>query len=148
MLGALRSVLMTALLLAGCAAPTPRDVVPEQLVDRAQVPHMAGIRTWGDAGAADIGGFLKTEAPLLKIKYTERVKKGQPLVTNVLALSGGADDGAFGAGLLAGWTTHGDRPQFDLVTGISAGALIAPFAFLGSDYDRQLAGIFSHGGGE
>ena len=148
MLGVLRSVLVTALLLGGCAAPTPRDVVPEQLVDRVQIPHMAGIRTWGDAGSADIGGFLKAEAPLLKVKYTERVKSGQPLVTNVLALSGGADDGAFGAGLLTGWTAHGDRPQFDLVTGISAGALIAPFAFLGSDYDRQLAGIFSHGGGD
>jgi predicted acylesterase/phospholipase RssA len=149
MLSVLRSGLVwTALLLAGCAAPAPRDVVPEKLVDRAQVPHMTAIRTWGDAGAADVRDFLKTEASVLKVKYTERTKKGQPLVTNVLALSGGADDGAFGAGLLGGWSAHGDRPEFDLVTGISAGALIAPFAFLGSDYDRQLAGVFSHGGGE
>ena len=42
-----------------------------------------------------------------------------------------------------GWTAHGDRPEFDLVTGISAGALIAPFAFLGRDYDKQLAGLFT-----
>ena len=50
----------------------------------------------------------------------------------ILALSGGGADGAFGAGLLNGWTQRGDRPQFAIVTGASAGALIAPFAFLGS----------------
>ena len=55
-----------------------------------------------------------------------------------LALWGGGDDGAFGAGVLCGWTAHGDRPEFKLVTGISTGALIAPFAFLGSSYDDTL----------
>ena len=52
-----------------------------------------------------------------------------------LAISGGGDDGAFGAGLLAGWTARGDRPEFGLVTGVSTGALSAPFAFLGREYD-------------
>ena len=62
-----------------------------------------------------------------------------------LALSGGADDGAFGAGLLVGWSEAGARPKFTVVTGISAGALIAPFAFLGRDYDRQLRAMwFNH----
>jgi predicted acylesterase/phospholipase RssA len=148
MLRLLCSGVAAALLLAGCASSIPREVVPAKLADAAEIPRMTGIRTWGDAGAADVGDFLKTETPLLKVKYTERVKNGQPLVTNVLALSGGADDGAFGAGFLAGWSAHGDRPEFDLVTGISAGALIAPFAFLGSAYDRQLAGVFRHGGGD
>jgi hypothetical protein len=60
-----------------------------------------------------------------------------------LALSGGADDGAFGAGVLVGWTETGQRPQFELVTGISAGALIAPFAFLGPSYDPQLRALFT-----
>ena len=58
-------------------------------------------------------------------------------MSNLLALSGGADDGAFGAGLLVGWTAHGDRPEFDLVTGISAGALIAPFAFSAATTTRS-----------
>ena len=62
---------------------------------------------------------------------------------NFLALSGGGDNGAFGAGLLVGWTASGRRPAFDLVTGISAGALIAPFAFLGPDYDPQLREVFT-----
>jgi hypothetical protein len=55
-----------------------------------------------------------------------------------LSISGGGGDGAFGAGLLTGWTESGARPSFKLVTGISTGALIAPFAFLGSKYDPIL----------
>src|SRR5262249_55257007 len=54
---------------------------------------------------------------------------------NFLAISGGGDDGAFGAGLLNGWTAAGDRPEFKVVTGVSTGALIAPLAFLGSEDD-------------
>src|SRR5436189_6460757 len=57
---------------------------------------------------------------------------------NVLVLSSGAMNGAFPAGLLKGWTESGTRPHFDVVTGISTGALIAPFAFLGSEYDSDL----------
>jgi predicted patatin/cPLA2 family phospholipase len=60
-----------------------------------------------------------------------------------LAISGGGDNGAFGAGLLNGWSARGDRPQFKVVTGISTGGLIAPFAFLGSDYDDQLSQVYT-----
>jgi len=62
---------------------------------------------------------------------------------NILALSGGGSGGAFGAGALVGLSRRGERPQFDIVTGVSAGALIAPFAFLGSAWDAQLADAFS-----
>ena len=55
-----------------------------------------------------------------------------------LLLSGGGDNGAFGAGFLKGWTESGSRPPFKIVTGISAGALIAPFAFVGPEYDAAL----------
>lgn len=55
-----------------------------------------------------------------------------------LAISGGGENGAFVAGLLHGWTAAGDRPEFTVVTGISAGALVAPFAFLGPEYDEVL----------
>lgn len=57
---------------------------------------------------------------------------------NYLAVSGGGSVGAFGAGILNGWTERGDRPTFKVVTGISTGSLIAPFAFLGADYDAPL----------
>ena len=62
---------------------------------------------------------------------------------NFLALSGGGGDGAFGAGFLCGWTAAGTRPRFKLVTGISTGALIAPFAFLGPEYDARLKEAFT-----
>ena len=67
---------------------------------------------------------------------------------NVLAISGGGSNGAYGAGLLAGWTERGGRPEFAVVTGASAGALIAPFAFLGPSYDPVLKNLFSEGIGE
>lgn len=60
-----------------------------------------------------------------------------------LAISGGGEDGAFGAGLLCGWSENGSRPEFELVTGVSTGALTAPFAFLGSDYDQQLRAVYT-----
>src|SRR6476469_7825321 len=60
-----------------------------------------------------------------------------------LAISGGGDDGAFGAGLLNGWSASGTRPEFKMVTGVSTGALIAPFAFLGSRYDGAIRKFYT-----
>ena len=72
------------------------------------------------------------------IKAYQRSNRARPAQTrHYLALSGGGDDGAFGAGLLVGWSAHGDRPEFDMVTGVSTGALSAPFAFLGRAYDQK-----------
>lgn len=65
-------------------------------------------------------------------------RAGEPKPSNVLVLSGGGMNGAYAAGLLTGWGEAGTRPRFDVVTGISAGALIAPFAFLGPEYDAVL----------
>jgi predicted acylesterase/phospholipase RssA len=68
---------------------------------------------------------------------------GERPPANYLALSGGGEKGAFGAGLMAGWTASGQRPEFKLVTGVSTGALIAPFAFLGPTRDQQLRRVFT-----
>lgn len=68
--------------------------------------------------------------------------RGRPII-EILALSGGGADGAFGAGILSGWTKSGRRPSFEIVTGVSAGALIAPFAFLGPKYDHVLKEIWT-----
>lgn len=62
---------------------------------------------------------------------------------DILAVSGGGENGAFGAGVLCGWTEAGNRPTFELVTGVSTGALTAPFAFLGSAYDEQLRAVYA-----
>lgn len=62
---------------------------------------------------------------------------------HMLALSGGGDNGAFGAGILYGWSQRGNRPEFSVVTGVSTGALIAPFAFLGTRYDEALKSVYT-----
>ena len=62
---------------------------------------------------------------------------------NVLAISGGGSNGAYGAGVLVGWTETGSRPDFDIVTGVSTGALTAPFAYLGKDWDRRLTEAYT-----
>lgn len=64
---------------------------------------------------------------------------------DILALSGGASGGAYGAGAMVGWTQTGTRPQFELVTGVSTGALIAPLAFLGPDWDDKLRDAYTGG---
>lgn len=64
----------------------------------------------------------------------------------ILALSGGGANGAYGAGVMVGWTERGDRPSFDMVTGVSTGALAAPFAFLGPDWDDELREAYVGGG--
>jgi predicted acylesterase/phospholipase RssA len=61
----------------------------------------------------------------------------------LLAIYGGGDNGAFAAGFLNGWTKAGTRPQFKLVTGVSTGALVAPFAFLGPAYDEELKAFYT-----
>jgi hypothetical protein len=71
---------------------------------------------------------------------------GEPL--NILALSGGGAYGAFGAGAVAGLTQTGSRPDFTVVTGVSVGALVAPYAFLGSAWDAELLEVFASGPGE
>ena len=71
------------------------------------------------------------------------VTKGRPLT--YLALSGGGGGGAYGAGVLNGWTRLGTRPEFSIVSGVSVGALIAPFAFLGPEYDEALRQMYTDG---
>jgi hypothetical protein len=72
-----------------------------------------------------------------------RAERAGPVA--ILALSGGGADGAFGAGALVGLTRSGLRPQFSVVTGVSTGALIAPYAFLGSDWDDELVEVYTSG---
>jgi predicted acylesterase/phospholipase RssA len=120
-----------ALLLAGCvSAPRVPYTQEEQVV--AAIPGIPGARLWADDPASATG----------RRSVVSRAAREQP---TVLALSGGGADGAFGAGLLAGWSARGTRPQFTFVTGASAGALIAPFAFLGSDDDSVLRSVFASG---
>ena len=72
-----------------------------------------------------------------------RVRPGSAGAVEYLTLSGGGINGAYGAGYLVGWTARGDRPEFEVVTGISVGAMIAPLAFLGQRYDDRLKAVLS-----
>ena len=137
------AALVLAAMLAACTLPVRQPAVPSAETEAATVlGGVANARFWGDAR----GTALANE--VLQALARERAYLGlsasAPLPpANLLAVSGGSDDGAFGAGLLVGWTAAGDRPEFKLVTGISTGALIAPFAFLGSAYDDQLREVYT-----
>jgi predicted acylesterase/phospholipase RssA len=127
---------------AGCATIAPRNVLPQTDAGQIELEGFHNIRFWGDASARDIRAIMMADAPRTEMQMALGAEKHQP-VSNLLAISGGAEDGAFGAGLLVGWSDAGTRPVFDLVTGVSSGALIAPFAFLGREHDSQLREIFT-----
>jgi predicted patatin/cPLA2 family phospholipase len=138
---ALRLILIGAagVLVAGCATLAPRNVLPQASAGQVEPEGFHNIRFWGDASARDIAATVMADAP-------HAGRPGPAMhrpIANLLAISGGAEDGAFGAGLLVGWSETGTRPSFDLVTGVSSGALIAPFAFLGRQRDHQLREIFT-----
>lgn len=129
--------------LAGCAAVLPRAVPPTiTAANTAVVPGIPSARYWGDQ-APPAGPLNLTQVMPNLHRHAYAIGPGGKPEVNILALSGGGSDGAFGAGLLKGWTERGDRPVFHVVTGVSAGALIAPFAYLGSAYDSKLEQIWT-----
>ena len=140
------SVIVTILsaVTGGCAASIIRAPVPSAFADEvAELPNIKGGRFWADETPTDIREEYRRKLPNLKQLGASAPVVGGRIQIEILALSGGGPDGAFGAGVLTGWTHRGDRPEFELVTGVSAGALIAPFAFLGSEYDAQLKEIWT-----
>ncbi|QGM05628.1 patatin-like phospholipase family protein [Stenotrophomonas maltophilia] len=130
----LRSLL--ASVLPGCASATRSGALPQAYADAATPAGIENARYWLDT---DIEQFVRSALNDLHragVRVGDDTSHLDPV--QVLAISGGGENGAFAAGLLSGWTAHGDRPQFRVVTGISAGALIAPFAFLGPSHDGAL----------
>lgn len=127
--------------LFGCAT-LQRNPVPVERIYDAEVLNVPGVRAFGGALSKvfqeDIVLSLQQEG---QDEFTNPVT-GEKSYT-ALALSGGGSHGAFGAGFLYGWSNKGDRPEFKLVTGISTGALIAPFAFLGPGHDEQLKEVYT-----
>ena len=127
-------------LLSGCGGMPERNPVPRELVTKVGIPGVPEARFWGDEwpkwSEDRIEGFSDAE-----FKQFAAALYGRP--HNYLAISGGGAEGAFGAGLLQGWTASGTRPEFTLVTGVSTGALTAPFAFLGPAYDDKLKKVYT-----
>ena len=121
---------LLALALAGCSGVPERQTLPREDTLKAGIPGIPEARFWGDEWptfAADrfetftVADFRREFAAIYDKPHS------------YLAISGGGANGAFGAGLLAGWTATGKRPEFTMVTGVSTGALTAPFAVSGSN---------------
>ncbi|MGF1651681.1 MAG: patatin-like phospholipase family protein [Hyphomicrobiaceae bacterium] len=135
---------MCAVLAAsGCAAISPRNPLPPTLVATAEVPGLPSVRFFADDFPRDVAAALRRHFPNAGRFGSTSTMSGGREVVEVLSLSGGGPNGAFGAGVLVGWTNTGRRPEFEAVTGVSAGALIAPFAFLGPQYDHVLEEIWT-----
>ena len=124
------------MMLAGCSTAPVRIAYTSDQQARAVVPGYGDIRHWSDSPAAAWSVWSNTW-------IRDRAAIGVAAPTAILAISTGSDKSAFSAGYLAGCTRSGRRPAFDLVTGVSTGALIAPFAFLGSSHDADLAAIYT-----
>ncbi|HEV2112123.1 MAG TPA: patatin-like phospholipase family protein [Gammaproteobacteria bacterium] len=120
--------------------------MPAPLASQAVVTGFpANIRFWADESptfAAAIVGARLDQYRAAHADYYQAHGSYPPL--NYLAISGGANDGAFGAGFLSGWSASGTRPDFELVTGVSTGALIAPFVFIGPQYDDKLRRLYTN----
>ena len=120
--------------LQGCATLTRYNPPTQAMESEVQIPGLPDVRAWGDEPSP---ALQQSTRESLEQEKAANHGKLEPVV-NGLALSGGGQDGAFGAGILCGWSETRTRPQFKLVTGISTGSLQAPFAFLGPAYDHVL----------
>ena len=117
----INSTLLVIFLLGVVGCSIPRNPVPIAHIANTQIKGFSEVRTW------EIG-----------YKPDVQLDSDDSSDCSFLALSGGGAHGAFGAGFLSGWSESGKRPNFKIVTGVSTGSLIAPFAFVGSKYDKRL----------
>jgi predicted acylesterase/phospholipase RssA len=129
--------MLSLAMLQGCAASLLRPLSPDHGDARLDFP--LSVRTLNPDHR-----FVQVPAAAIAARLT-RQYPDQPL--DILALSGGGAGGAFGAGALVGLTRTSQRPQFAVVTGVSTGALIAPYAFLGAGWDRELTAAYTSGAG-
>ena len=136
-----RLTLLALMLMLGACASGARSSF--DLQDR------AGARPMGLISAPNhpIRVYLDAEdrAAIFQQAFREGVPVGEDGRLDFIALSGGGSNGAFTAGLMKGWSETGERPDFEVVTGVSTGALAAPFVFLGPDYDDELAEAYTGG---
>lgn len=135
--------LAAAALQAGCVTAAPRAVMPEGLLSSARLDGLRNARAWGDEVTPEIRAAITAQYQQVRAAARAGIRVGSTGKADFLAISGGGADGAFAAGVLTGWSRRGDRPAFEVVTGVSTGALAAPFAFLGPAYDPQLTQIYT-----
>jgi hypothetical protein len=129
-----------ALAVSGCAQRLPP--LPLQYAHDIAPLGIPNARFYPDTDLAPMEALGKLTIQRERKYLSEGVSAELP-TAHFLAISGGGDNGAFGAGLLCGWSARGDRPEFRLVTGVSTGALSAPFVFLGPEYDHKLEQVYT-----
>ena len=133
-------LVMAVIVITGCTSLPDRNPVPSQYANDASIAGIPEARFWADEWPT----FSKERFDTFS---DAELKQEYPAIYNVphnyLAISGGGANGAYGAGVLYGWSESGTRPEFTMVTGISTGALTAPFAFLGSEYDDELKTVYT-----
>ncbi|MFO8153971.1 patatin-like phospholipase family protein [Thioalkalivibrio sp.] len=132
-----RTVLVLALFLAGLAVVGCGSAPPRAMSQQAFAERLAGHEEQALAQREAIAARLLRRLEYRHAEQAERGQAGEPFTYEILMLSSGGQFGAFGVGVLQGWSEVEDpafrRPEFDLVTGVSTGALIAPFSLLGTD---------------
>jgi len=134
------ALLLCSCLLLGACSAILRNPVPEDAHLQASVLGRQDLRIWGDQLEQQPGSSMLPDDPAeLRREFGGIMHREH----SYLAISGGGADGAYGAGVLVGWTSLGTRPEFTMVTGVSTGALTAPFAFLGPAYDDELKMLYT-----
>jgi len=136
---AIAFVCAASILFQGCASPPRMNPLPGELAEQAQIPDIPDARSWADRSPEAVELWFNWSEDELRAELGGIMDREH----NYLAISGGGANGAFGAGLLNGWSESGTRPEFTMITGISTGGLIAPFAFLGAAYDQKLKEMFT-----
>jgi hypothetical protein len=132
------------LVVSGCTHKFVRNALPTSLVEEAQPLGLENMRAWGDRVTQEqVDQLLIDRVAYMEQRFAKEFATGVTPQLYYLALSGGGQHGAFGAGILRAWTETGTRPVFDAVSGISTGAIISTFAFLGSDYDDVLEEFYT-----
>jgi len=130
---------ISCLLFLSACASVVRNPVPEKLhLEATVLGGEQNYRYWGDGPEASRHGLEAWET-----EGSGRYDGIMHRAHHYLILSGGGANGAYGAGVLKAWSELGTRPEFTMVTGISTGALTAPFAFLGSEYDDVLEEVYT-----
>ncbi len=116
--------------------------MPADQIAWAVVPGMPDVRAWAGRPNRDMEDDFEQSIRDERPEQFPVAADGRIHYPH-LALSGGGANGAFGAGFLNGWTATGSRPTFKIVTGVSTGALMAPYAFLGPDHDGALRRFYT-----
>ncbi|PVE21592.1 patatin [Microvirga sp. KLBC 81] len=132
-----------AAVMSGCLATNDRAAVPGPQLTAARVGGYGDIRFWGDEVTPTIETVIRRQYRQVRDAALAGEPGARTRKADFLAISGGGGDGAYAAGFLTGWTRRGQRPHFEVVTGVSTGALAAPFAFLGPYYDSVLKDLYT-----